>query len=205
MTSPSGEWLRDLRAALLPWGVYSLAFALGQPLPGAIGAAAALVALRLRRWREIKLPDVAILVFFLFVVIDECCLALAGRGALRAALLPSLLALVAVGSSLLGRPFTLQYARQAVGPEWWDDPNFLRVNQIITAAWGISFVTAAVLNFVTADAAWTQRAVSAAAGLALFVSALCFTRAFPRWYRLHRYLPRVRAGLEPYRRAPPRF
>ncbi|WP_139556088.1 DUF3159 domain-containing protein [Methylotetracoccus oryzae] len=205
MTAPPAEFIRDLRAAVLPWTLYGIAAVLEQPLAGAMAAAVALVILRLRRWREVKLPDLAILAFFVAVAVDECCHALADWSALRSAWLPSLLAVLALGSSLVGQPFTLQYARQAVGPEWWDDRHFLRVNQIITAVWGASFAATAGLHVLTAAGSLSQRMAASAAGVALLVTALCFTRAYPRWYRLHRYLPRVRAGIERYRRAPRRF
>jgi hypothetical protein len=175
---------------------------LDQTLIGAIGAALTLTSLRLGRWWEIKLPDLAILAFFLFVAADACCLKLDGWEHLRAAVLPLTLAALALGSSLLARPFTLQYARQMVDSDWWSDRHFLRVNYIITAAWGISFLGAAGLNALTATGRFPERLLSAVLGVALLVAAMCFTRAYPRWYRLHRYLPRVRAGLEPYRRAP---
>ena len=205
MTAPPAEFVRDLRAAVLPWCLYGVAAAMEQPLAGATAAAVALIILRLRRWREVKLPDLAILTFFVAVVVDEGSHALADWSALRPAWLPSLLAILALGSSLIGQPFTLQYARQAVGPDWWDDPNFLRVNQVITAVWGASFTATAALHVLTASGPMTQRMLAGTGGLVLLVSSVCFTRAYPRWYRLHRYLPRVRAGIEPYRRAPRGF
>jgi len=205
VTRPPAELVRDLRAGVLPWCLYGIAAGFGQTLLGAVAAAAALVGLRLRQWREVKLPDLAIVTYFLGVAIDECCLGLGDWRAARAALLPTLLAAVALGSSILGFPFTLQYARQMVGPDWWHDRHFLRVNYILTAVWGLSFVMAAVMNFLTAEGPVNLRIIAAVLGLGLLVSALCFTRAYPRWYRLHRYLPRVRAGLEPYRRAPRHF
>ncbi|RYU58621.1 hypothetical protein EWI61_10660 [Methylolobus aquaticus] len=205
MTAPPAEFVRDLRVAVLPWMLYGIAAALEQPLAGAMAAGVALIVLRLRRWREVKLPDLAILTFFVAVAVDECCQALSEWRALRSAWLPSLLAVLALGSSLVGQPFTLQYARQAVGPDWWHDRHFLRVNQVITGVWGAGFAATAALHALTAAGSLSQRMLSGAAGVALLVTALCFTRAYPRWYRLHRYLPLVRAGIEPYRRAPRRF
>lgn len=205
MTRPPAELVRDLRAGILPWCLYGVASFWSQPLLGALAAAAALIGLRLRRWREIKLPDLAILAFFVFVAADECCLRLDDWRRLRGALLPLLLAVVALGSIALGHPFTLQYARQVVGPDWWHNPHFRRVNQILSATWGLGFVTTSALSLLTAGGPLQQRISTSVLGFALLIACLCFTRAYPRWYRLHRYLPRVRAGLEPYQRAPRRF
>lgn len=202
MKRPPAGLVRDLQAGILPWCLYGLASALGATVLGAVAAALALASLRLGRWREIKVPDLVIFAFFVFVGADACCLKLPLWEGFRAALLPLVLALVAVGSSLMGRPFSLQYARQMVGPDWWYDRHFLRVNHIITVVWGGSFLAAAVLGLVTPSGPFHVRLLAAVAGLALLVATVCFTRVFPRWYRMHCYLPRVRAGVEPYRRAP---
>lgn len=45
----------------------------------------------------------------------------------------------------LGRPFTLDYAREHVDPSLWDDPGFLRTNMLITSAWGAVFTANALL------------------------------------------------------------
>jgi len=37
------------------------------------------------------------------------------------------------------RPFSLQYARESVGREHWDSPEFLRTNYVISAAWAAAF------------------------------------------------------------------
>ncbi|KIF78869.1 hypothetical protein QR77_15805 [Streptomyces sp. 150FB] len=49
------------------------------------------------------------------------------------------LALTAWGSLAGGRPFTLGIARRRTPPEYWERPEFLRINAIITAAWASSF------------------------------------------------------------------
>ncbi|MFE2585341.1 hypothetical protein [Streptomyces sp. NPDC059378] len=54
------------------------------------------------------------------------------------------LCLIAFGSMACGTPFTLQYARERVDPEYWHTPAFLRTNYLITGAWGLAFLVAAV-------------------------------------------------------------
>ncbi|WP_234344378.1 hypothetical protein [Streptomyces sp. WM6372] len=54
------------------------------------------------------------------------------------------LALIAFGSMAIRMPFTLQYAREQVDPEYWDKPAFLRTNYLITGAWGLAFLVAAI-------------------------------------------------------------
>ena len=49
------------------------------------------------------------------------------------------LLLVVLASMAAGRPFTLQYARDQVAPEFWNQPGFIRTNYIITGAWAMAF------------------------------------------------------------------
>jgi len=45
------------------------------------------------------------------------------------------LLLIVLVSMAVGRPFTLQYAREQVAPEFWSSPEFARTNYVITAMW----------------------------------------------------------------------
>lgn len=49
------------------------------------------------------------------------------------------LAATAWGSLAIRRPFTLGIARRQTPPEYWEMPEFIRVNNRITAAWGTGF------------------------------------------------------------------
>ncbi|MFD7084882.1 hypothetical protein [Streptomyces sp. NPDC059918] len=53
------------------------------------------------------------------------------------------LVLIAFGSMAIRMPFTLQYARERVDPEYWNKPTFLRTNYLITGVWGLAFLVAA--------------------------------------------------------------
>ncbi|MFF4344908.1 hypothetical protein ACFY00_33925 [Kitasatospora sp. NPDC001540] len=63
-----------------------------------------------------------------------------------AALSSAVLAVIAGGSLLIGRPFTLGIAKRTTPQEFWTLKPFIRVNTVITAVWTAAFaVTAAVL------------------------------------------------------------
>lgn len=49
-----------------------------------------------------------------------------------------LLAIVAV-SIAIGRPFTLQYAKESVAPEHWNSAAFIRKNNLISLVWAGAF------------------------------------------------------------------
>jgi hypothetical protein len=91
------------------------------------------------------------------------------------------IAAIAVGSILVRRPFTLQYAREQVDPEAWNSPLFLRINYVISAVWAAVFVITAVVGYVgdgplhQPDNVWTNWIVQ----IALMILAVKFTEWYP--------------------------
>jgi hypothetical protein len=47
--------------------------------------------------------------------------------------------LIVLGSVLIRKPFTLQYAREDTPREYWDTPEFMRVNYLISWVWVAAF------------------------------------------------------------------
>lgn len=80
--------------------------------------------------------------------------------------------LVVVISIALGRPFTLQYAREQAPPEVWSKPEFLRVNVRLSGAWALAFGV-----MVLSDLAML-RGVPVALGAAGSVVALTLAAAY---------------------------
>lgn len=95
------------------------------------------------------------------------------------------LVVIALGSILIRSPFTLGYAKESTPREFWDSPAFLRTNYVITWAWAIAFIVAAVSGYI-GDAVidndnnlWTGWIIQTAAMLA----AVQFTLWYPRVVR----------------------
>jgi hypothetical protein len=72
------------------------------------------------------------------------------------AIAAALLALIAL-ASLLGTPFTEQYARETVDRRYWSSPVFKRINRELTLTWALVFA-AMVPSHLVAGALDTQRA-----------------------------------------------
>jgi len=91
----------------------------------------------------------------------------------------SLFAIAGVGSLLINRPFTLQYARQSVSPERWSNPLFQRINFTLSAVWSAVFVFNAAVNCLPAlgDRSWILRSLS----VSLTSLAVIFTVEYPAW------------------------
>jgi hypothetical protein len=63
----------------------------------------------------------------------------------RGILAPGALAIGTWITLAIGRPFTLDYAREQTDPSLWNDPGFLRTNRVMTATWGLTFTINALL------------------------------------------------------------
>ena len=90
------------------------------------------------------------------------------------------LTLIAFGSILVRTPFTLQYAREEVPRELWDEPGFIHTNYVITAFWGGAFLVAALagaygdLILDNSNNLWT--------GWVIQIVALLIAIKFTEWY-----------------------
>jgi hypothetical protein len=89
-----------------------------------------------------------------------------------------LLAIVLV-SLAIGRPFTLQYARERVPEPIWVLPVFFTTNWRITVVWAVTFAVHvgadAAAEYVPAIPLW----VDIGASIAAFAGAVWFTRWYP--------------------------
>jgi hypothetical protein len=97
--------------------------------------------------------------------------------AVRLAVDGGLLAII-LGSLAVGRPFTLQYARERVPEQYWQAPLFIRVNRLITGAWAAAFTA-----LVAAHAAVVfVPGVPLSLDIAVTILALALALWFSTWY-----------------------
>jgi len=100
----------------------------------------------------------------------------------RLAINTGLLAIV-VCTIAVGRPFTLQYARERTPREFWNAPVFLATNYRITWVWagafGVSVAIGLIRIFVPAVPAWADSAI----GIGALVGAGWFTAWYPKRVR----------------------
>lgn len=172
--------------SLSPFAVFFVVMRLRSPMAGLIGALAVslLLCARMRgRGEAVKILEVGSLV--LFGLLTAYTWLAAPRwtvATVRLAVDAGLLAIVVVSLGI-GRPFTLQYARERVPEQFWEMPIFLTTNRIITAVWAGAF---AVLVAADAAAEWLPAVplwLDVAASIAAFVGAVWFTRWYPAMVR----------------------
>ncbi len=90
------------------------------------------------------------------------------------------LALGAWVTMLIGKPFTLDYARQHTDPAKWHDPLFVRTNVRLTALWATAFT-------INTAVAWLlmQRLLPQWVCHATTYAVLVAAAAFTTWYPSH--------------------
>jgi hypothetical protein len=90
---------------------------------------------------------------------------------------------ISLTSLLIRRPFTLQYAREAVDAETTQLPGFLKANYVITWAWTLAFalmvMANALLIYLPGLPLWTGIAIAFAARN----TAVYFTKWYPQYRR----------------------
>ncbi len=90
------------------------------------------------------------------------------------------LAAFALVTLVIGRPFTLAYAKDTTPAEHWDSPLFLRVNYVISTVWAGSF-TVSALSGLYGDAVLRDNGNFWAAWI-VPIGALLFAVAFTEFY-----------------------
>jgi hypothetical protein len=95
------------------------------------------------------------------------------------------LLLIVLISMALRRPFTLQYAREQVSAEFWNSPQFLRTNYVITAAWALAFLVLVSADLILLYVPALPPRIGVIATIVALIAAIKFTGWYPQ---------RVRAG-----------
>jgi uncharacterized membrane protein len=169
------------------WLVLALALAL---------VAAGVTTARQLLSRSPKILDAVTFAFFLFVAVGVIGFGWMILATYMTLLVNVTLMAIAWGSLLVGMPFTIQYAREQVPQGLWRSPVFIRINQIITAVWGLDFSLSALVSLYRHATGDTSLA-SEYAWVLFSVGAAVFTVYFPDWYRARALRPADSGGGSP--------
>ncbi|ORT61863.1 hypothetical protein [Streptomyces sp. CB03238] len=180
-----------------PWIIFSLLVGPGRYELAAALALAVAVVLVVVRHRPVFL-EVAGLVFFAVLTVIGM---IAFTDTLRwletytNELSNLTIAALAAASVAARAPLTTPYARKKVPHEFWHTPEFLRANVVVTHAWGLAFLAAALAGGVgdlvlhNPDNLWTAWLIQVSA----LITAMRFTEWYPAVPR-----PPVRSLLMPF-------
>ena len=169
-----------------PWIIFSVIEGPGRfaaAAGAAFGAALLILLVGVAIGSGAKLLDLAAIAFFALLLVLALTVGHDAHAWLEAwsgEISNVMIVLVAVGSVVARRPFTLQYARETTDRDYWDTPLFLHINYVLTWVWiGSFFVTAAVGWYGDGplhepDNIWTNWIVS--------IAVLIFAIRFTEWY-----------------------
>ncbi len=183
--------------AFLPWIIFAVLgndwflLALGLAL-----VTSAVPLIRQITRHSVKILDAVTFAFFVFIAIGLIGFRWMILATYMTLLVNLTLMAIAWGSLLAGVPFTIQYAREQVAPEFWHAPLFIRINQYITAVWGLDFFLSALVSLYRHATGNTDLASQYAWVLFSLVAAL-FTVYFPGWYRARALRPAESGGGPP--------
>jgi hypothetical protein len=82
---------------------------------------------------------------------------------------------------ICGRPFTLQYAREQVAPEFWGSLAFVRTIYVISALWALAFLVMVIAELALLYIPGLPKS----AGMIAIVLALIGAMKFTGWYPEH--------------------
>lgn len=102
-------------------------------------------------FRRLKVLDVATIIFFAALVIVALVTSRSDVQVLdkyAQALSSGALGLIALGSILVGHPFTVDYAKEQAPPEVWHTAAFRQINLVLTAVWTVVFLVCAGLGLL---------------------------------------------------------
>jgi uncharacterized membrane protein len=168
--------------SLSPFAVFFALMRVVSPIAGLIGAfvvSVLLCARERRRGESVKILEIGSVVLFGLLVAYTLLAAPRWTVAtVRLAVDGGLLTIVLV-SLAIGRPFTLQYARERVPEPIWALPVFFTTNRLITIVWAVAFAVHvaadAAAEYVPAVPLW----LDIVASIVAFVGAVWFTRWYP--------------------------
>ena len=87
---------------------------------------------------------------------------------------------IVLGSLLVGRPFTLAYAKERVAPEHWTSDRFRHVNRNLSLAWLLAFVMLVLADLLMLYVPQVPLAVGVAITAASLAAALRYSRRHAR-------------------------
>jgi hypothetical protein len=172
---------------LAPYGVYTFLMFVTSATVSVFAAAAiclATIAIDVARGRSVKILTAGSAILFagigLFLVLHASSLSTLG---VRLSVDIGIF-VISLGSMLVRRPFTLQYAIEAVPAETAAMPGFLTANYIITGAWTVAALLMMAANIVLLYFPGLPVWLGLAVAFAARNSAIYFTKWYPEYRQI---------------------
>lgn len=169
--------------AFAPFIVFALVDRFVGPTEGLVAGALVSIALLVRDWmtpgRVPKILEIGTALLFsgltLYALLGQATWSVIGvRLCVDAGLL-----LIVLVSIAVGHPFTLQYAREQVAPEFWNSSEFVRTNYVITAVWALAFTVMVIAELALLYVPGMPPRIGIIAAILALIGAVKFTGWYP--------------------------
>ncbi|MBN2255579.1 MAG: hypothetical protein JW736_07720 [Deltaproteobacteria bacterium] len=136
--------------SFLPWIAYWVMSGRDNHQTAAVAATVIVIFLNVRdiKRRSIKILDLGTLIFFILLTAISFSSEAEWVDHYSACLSDGAMFLISLISLVIGKPFTIQYAREQVDPKFWDTPGFYATNRTISMVWCVSFALNTVLTYL---------------------------------------------------------
>jgi hypothetical protein len=145
-------------------------------LAGTVMSAGLLIRAWMSADRQPKIIEIGTAIFFCGLTVCALLLDLAWSiDGVRLRVDSGLLIMILV-TLAIRQPFTLQYAREQVAPEFRESPELVRTNYVITAAWALAFSVVVIAELIllylpdVPPRVWIVATVAALVGVVKFTS-----------------------------------
>lgn len=144
----------------------------------ALAASVAAIVMERMAGRSVKILQVGTLAVFVVLGLAAVFIDHAWLGYWIRILSNAALTSIVLVSILIGKPFTIQYARESVPKEIWNSPEFLHANYVITWVWFAAFVANTAASGLNHLIPSINVLVNYAVAICPFIAATMFTS----WY-----------------------
>jgi hypothetical protein len=175
--------LMGILLAFAPFIAFAIVDRLIGPTQGLLAGAAPSVLLLLRDWigfhKKPKILEIGTAILFgglaLYAVLGGPVWSILGvRLRVDAGLF-----LIVLTTLIIGRPFTLQYAREQVPENLWNTPRFIRSNYVITGVWSGAFFILVLADLILIFRTDLPPRIGILATVLALVGAFKFTQWYP--------------------------
>lgn len=167
--------------SFIPWFLFWVLLSMRKPEPAALsGFFCTLIFILIEKvkGRSVKILNIGTLVFFLALSVLALFTELEWFGHWVSLWSNLSLTLIALVSIVIGKPFTIQYAKEQAPQEVWNSPKFLRVNYIISWVWFSAFL----VNLVPSVSRLLGREIPNSLGLVFSILPFLVAIKFTQWY-----------------------
>lgn len=145
-----------------------------------------LIIIRRFKGKRPKILEVGTLFYFFLLALAAIFFDLEKLGHGVNALSSFILMAIVFISIIIKKPFSIQYAKEVSRPEVWNNPEFIRVNYVISWAWFIAFLVNLILPLSRCLGVRSPKRLDFIVSLICIISVIKFSR----WYAA-----RVKAGI----------